>query len=349
MYLSDSEVTGLNIKKMIISDTDTRRGSDAAILGILLLTYHFVSKCLAAMYIYVCYLIVSGGFTLDRNVVVQYFKDHKDKLDLVNSTSFQMSADIIITGFSLTVTLLLARVAFKKTMWSYMKADKKRVKTGFKWLGPCFVFNMIASMIISYITNFLSTMGVSVPSADFTIKQPSVYAIILQIAYVAILAPLFEEIVYRGLIIKILSPHSKSAAILISALAFGLMHGNIPQATSAFATGLIYAAIAIKCGSIVPTVIIHSLNNLVVNSPDLASAMGIKNYSSVISLIEICIALFGFFVWFTDYKFVFKYDDTPQGEEKKVAFTKVLTNPVIIVYFCVLLFVIVSRIITANS
>ena len=119
-------------------------------------------------------------------------------------------------------------------------------------------------------------MGVDVPTADFSIHQPSVIAVVMQFSYVIVLAPLFEEVIYRGLILKVITPYSKSAAILVSALAFGLMHGNIPQAASAFCTGLIYAIIALKCGSIIPTIIIHSLNNLIVNAPELAGALWVS-------------------------------------------------------------------------
>ncbi len=324
----------------------SKRISNASVLGILLLTYYCVSRFLSEIYFYLCYFVMTGNITFKYSVLREYFTDKKE---LVSSTTFQMIADISITAACITVTLLVARLLFKQTVWSYLKTDKKGAKTGLKWLGPCFVFNMLASTVISYLTGFLSSMGVSVPSADFSIKQPSVYAVIMQFAYVAVLAPLFEEIIYRGLIIKLLAPHSKSAAVFVSALAFGLMHGNIPQAASAFATGLIYAVIALKCGSIIPTVIIHSLNNLIVNSPELLGAMGISNYHGAVSLLEICLALYGFFVWFTDYKFILHYDDTPQTDEKKLAFKKVLSNPVMITYFCVLVFVIVYRIFKANS
>ena len=345
MYLNFGRVCALEIQQTFYKNS-SKRVSSATVLGILLLIYYCTSRFLSEIYFYLCYFVMTGKITLQYSVLREYFTENKD---VVNSTVFQMTADISITLTAITVTLLVARLAFKTTVWSYLKPDKQRTKVGFKWLGPCFVFNMLASTVISFFTSFLNSVGVSVPTADFSIKQPSTFAVFMQFAYVAVLAPLFEEIVYRGLIIKLLSARSKSAAVLVSALAFGLMHGNIPQAASAFATGLIYAVIALRCGSIVPTVLIHSFNNLIVNSPELLGALGFKNYHTAISIIEICVALFGFFVWFTDYKFIFRYDDTPQTEEKKAAFKKVLTNPVLLIYFCVLVFVIFYRIFQANS
>lgn len=326
-------------------DMNKKRTRDVAVLGILLIIYHFTAKYMVNVFHYVAYAVCSGSVTFKWSDVQSYFSSRPE---LYFSTAFQMSANISVTAMTVLVTLLIAGLAFKTTVWSYFKPDRQSVKTGFKWLSPCFVFNMLASTMISIVTGFLSSMGVSVPTADFSIRQPSVFAVIMQISYIVILAPVFEEIIYRGLIIKMISPYSKSAAVLVSALAFGLMHGNIPQAASAFCTGLIYAVIALKCGSMIPTIIIHSLNNLIVNSPEISSAMGIPYNTTVLSIVEICIGLFGFFVWFTDYKFM-KYDDTPESEEKTAAVKKVMTNPMILIYFAILLIVIFSRIIQANS
>ena len=127
------------------------------------------------------------------------------------------------------------------------------------------------------------------------------------------------------------------------------MHGNIPQAASAFCTGFLYAVIALRCNSIIPTVIIHGINNLIVCSPDFAEVLGIPYNGTMISAIEICLALFGFFLWFTQYKFIAKFDDTPQSEEKKLSFKSVMSNPLLIVYFAILVFVIFWRLFEANS
>ena len=323
-----------------------KRNRDVAVLGILLLIYQFSSKLFVYTFYYAAYFVFSGTFSLSWGNVLEYFRDHKE---LANSTAFEMTANISVTAATVLLTLVIARFAFGVKLSGVLRTDKKGALTGVKWLSPCFVFNMLASTVIAFLTNMLSSVGVSVPTADFSIRNPSVIAVIMQVGYVVILAPLFEEIIYRGLIIKMVSPYSKSAAVLISALAFGLMHGNIPQAASAFCTGLIYAIIALKSGSIIPTMIIHSLNNLIVNSPDLADAIGIPYNEGVLSMLEICIGLFGFFMWFTQYKFIAKFDDTPQSEEKKFSFKSVMSNPLLLVYFAILVFVIFWRLFEANS
>ncbi|WP_028505638.1 CPBP family intramembrane glutamic endopeptidase [Ruminococcus sp. FC2018] len=322
-----------------------RMGRDCTVLGFLLLLYHFTAKLMGYAFYYASYAVMSKKFTLSWETIRQYFTDN---YETYSSTSFQMTANISVTLATILVTLLTARLAFRVNVLSLVKPSSENAKTGVKWLPPCFVFNMVSSTIIAYITSVLNRVGVSVPTSDFSIHKPSVAAVLIQILYVVILAPIFEEIIYRGLIIKMLSPHSKTAAVLVSALAFGLMHGNIPQAASAFATGLVYAIIAVKCGSIVPTVIIHGLNNLIVNSTDLLAGLGIKNMNGVISLIEICIGLAGFLIWFTGYKYM-KFETERDPAVRKASVQKVLTSPVLLIYLLLQVFYIIWGMISANS
>ncbi len=322
-----------------------RIGRDCTVLGFLLLLYHFTAKLMGYVFYYASYAVLSKKFTLSWETIKQYFSDN---YETYSSTSFQMTANISVTLATILITLLTAGLLFKVNVLSLVKPSSENAKTGVKWLPPCFVFNMVSSTIIAYVTSFLNSVGVSVPTSDFSIHKPSVAAVMIQILYVVILAPLFEEIIFRGLIIKMLSPHSKTAAVLVSALAFGLMHGNIPQAASAFATGLIYAIIALKCGSIVPTMIIHGLNNLIVNSPELLEGLGIKNMNGVISLVEICVGLAGFLIWFTSYKYMI-FETEKDTAMRKTQMQKVLTSPLLVIYLLLQVFYIVWGMISANS
>lgn len=143
-------------------------------------------------------------------------------------------------------------------------------------------------------------------------------------------------------------PIRKGAAVLFSALAFGLMHGNIPQAASAFGTGLVYAIIAAKCGSILPTVIIHCLNNLLANFSSISDAIGLEHYETFMSVAEIVIGLVGFMVLFTSLKKLI-IDDSENVLTPKECRRYVFTNPATIVYMLCLIIPIVKSLVQANS
>lgn len=87
--------------------------------------------------------------------------------------------------------------------------------------------------------------------------------------YIAIglLAPLAEELVFRGAILrKLLGVFSEKwhwAAIVISALIFGIVHMNVPQFVHATLIGLLLGWMYYRTHSILPGVMFHWINNTV--------------------------------------------------------------------------------------
>lgn len=80
--------------------------------------------------------------------------------------------------------------------------------------------------------------------------------------YSAFVAPVAEELIFRGYILRSLRPFGKRFAILASALLFALFHGNLLQAPYAFLAGLILAYVTVE-HSISWAIGIHVFNNLV--------------------------------------------------------------------------------------
>jgi membrane protease YdiL (CAAX protease family) len=80
---------------------------------------------------------------------------------------------------------------------------------------------------------------------------------------VVIIAPLIEEMVFRGFFQRILEYHFKNTriAILISALTFAVFHFNPWWALQILLIGIILGYVAWKTGSIVASFILHAINN----------------------------------------------------------------------------------------
>ncbi len=75
-------------------------------------------------------------------------------------------------------------------------------------------------------------------------------------------APIAEEILFRGLILRSMQPYGKRFAILGSAILFGLFHGNLVQSPYAFAIGLILGYVTVE-HSILWAMVLHMFNNLI--------------------------------------------------------------------------------------
>lgn len=82
--------------------------------------------------------------------------------------------------------------------------------------------------------------------------------------YAGFVAPVFEEIVYRGYMMKSFEKTGlgKGYAILISSVLFGVMHANIVQSPYAFVVGMVLGYTAIEYG-IIWAILLHFLNNFV--------------------------------------------------------------------------------------
>lgn len=89
---------------------------------------------------------------------------------------------------------------------------------------------------------------------------------ILGIFYIIVIAPIFEEILYRGIIFGGLRRKGQSFVFsaYLSALLFGLMHMNVSQGINAFVLGLLAAYVYEQTGNLKISIGLHLLNNLYV-------------------------------------------------------------------------------------
>ena len=119
----------------------------------------------------------------------------------------------------------------------------------------------------------------------------------LMVIYTVILAPLGEEMIFRGLTFgyaKKVMPIM--AANIVQAALFGIYHLNLIQGIYAFVMGLIFGYIIIKLQSIWAVVILHivvNLSGLIMNEL-LTNSTSIMTWESIVIdaiAITICILL----------------------------------------------------------
>ncbi|NNJ33090.1 CPBP family intramembrane metalloprotease [Bacteroides xylanolyticus] len=76
-----------------------------------------------------------------------------------------------------------------------------------------------------------------------------------------VMAPVCEEVLFRKLIIDRIRRYGDKAAILVSAVIFGLCHGNFYQFFYAFGIGLVFGYIYTRTGRIRYTIAFHMIIN----------------------------------------------------------------------------------------
>lgn len=112
----------------------------------------------------------------------------------------------------------------------------------------------------------------------------------LLILSVILLAPIGEELLFRGIIMNY-SKRCMTAiwAIILQAALFGLYHGNIVQIIYAFVMGIILGIVSQKLGSIVYSIILHMAVNISIFL--VPQFIYINNTATIISCIVSGIAL----------------------------------------------------------
>ncbi len=87
---------------------------------------------------------------------------------------------------------------------------------------------------------------------------------------ICVIAPICEEFIFRKFLLIPLRRLGDFPAALLSGLVFGLYHANFDQFAYAALVGIFYALIAIRRNSILPTIVLHALNNFIVTAASYA-------------------------------------------------------------------------------
>lgn len=140
---------------------------------------------------------------------------------------------------------------------------KPRVKGSWWWVLLIAILHIVVNGGISTVWyNFIRLIGYTPVVSDGEVIK-NVGEFIFALLMSAVLPAFFEEITHRGLVLHVSRGNAHKRALL-SALLFALMHQNITQTGYTFAGGLIMAYTVIYTGSIFPAMVIHFVNNALV-------------------------------------------------------------------------------------
>ena len=141
-------------------------------------------------------------------------------------------------------------------------AEALRVNTGFgkKWsvVGSCLFLGLSGQFVITVVLGMIpfpeSWIKMLEKNSDMIISSP----VLTQVVAVAIVAPLAEEIIFRGCIQRTLGEGMpKWLAIFLASLVFGLMHATPISIIYATVLGALMGWLFVAFDSIIPSVIFH--------------------------------------------------------------------------------------------
>ena len=177
-------------------------------------------------------------------------------------SSMTAGSNPVLLALSTVFSNLITLIIFLKTKWTPLTRDYLLSKP---WASLLWVALFTLGTIIPL--SFLwESLGIEMDKSTENIfeglmKEPWGYVA------VGILAPLAEEIVFRGAILRTLlgmmSKKNHWVAIMISAALFGVAHGNTAQFVNALLMGLLLGWMYYRTKSLVPGILMHWVNNTV--------------------------------------------------------------------------------------
>lgn len=164
------------------------------------------------------------------------------------------------------IAMLISFISGIILLWFMSNSFKRSIQDLKFTFKPKETIDTVAMMYflnyaIGIIGALLSKIGLPDTSPDFSLNGSVLFNTFTFIS-VVILAPIFEELIFRGMILNTLTKYNKMFAIIVTSLLFGLLHLNITQAIPAFFMSLVLCYMYVQTDSILVTILAHAGNNL---------------------------------------------------------------------------------------
>ena len=164
--------------------------------------------------------------------------------------------------------------------YEYFKTNEKlNVKDFNTYFALVFFIGNICNLLIISIFKFKGRTPL--------INEPLYIDVIMAV----FVAPILEEIVFRGVIMNNLKKYGIRVAIIINSLLFGLSHYNIEMIVPAFLTGIIFSYVAYKY-SIKYSILIHFFINAITKTSQVLAILRIDILLILVGLFSAFLIIF---------------------------------------------------------
>lgn len=168
--------------------------------------------------------------------------------------------------FAVALAYILIAIYNRQTGLTLKKQfAPSKVGVGYVVIAFCVLYtaNLLGYFVYLPIDALLGAFNLAPPTMSDSGGTTALFHI-SYIAYGVVLAPVFEELVFRGTVLMTLRRYGDRFAIVASSLLFALMHGNLPQAVQTFFIALVLGYVCVKTNSLRIPILLHALNNATV-------------------------------------------------------------------------------------
>lgn len=176
------------------------------------------------------------------------------------------AAPSIIMCFSI---FLFDKAVSRNRLGSYFNNERITAKFTIGFFGVLMLAYAAAVILQNITVSAFFSIDISPISENYLTESDfSTKYFIAEVLCGVILAPIAEELMFRGVILRRLSNISGTFAIFVSAAIFGMMHGNLLQTILGFIIGIVFGYAAVKTGSLLLPIAGHMFINACATSSE---------------------------------------------------------------------------------
>ena len=166
--------------------------------------------------------------------------------------------NLIFNMISFVISLILPTIFIK----THVRKEQKKcnLKQSIIYFIMCVPIMAVIQIILGIVFEKLGLNYDVIDKANLY-NFDTTFQKILSFIYIAVLPAIFEELYVRGAVLSFSKKYGEVFAVIASALLFAAIHMNISQAIFAFLAGVIFAILTLKTNSLVPSMLLHFLNN----------------------------------------------------------------------------------------
>lgn len=189
----------------------------------------------------------------------------------VESESLVYAITLLYSGLCLQIIpSLLAAVMLKYSLKNLCGGfnPPKNTKKALADFPALYGAGMMINITTMGVILLLWKLGIINSSSDISdmmnstgLNPPNFGSSFVLFILLTVIAPFFEEFIFRGAVLRLLQPYGNGLAIFVSAFCFGIYHGNFQQFFYAFALGICLGYIAVATKSLFCSTVLHALFN----------------------------------------------------------------------------------------
>ena len=215
-------------------------------------------------------LLISGGFVVIGEVVFPALVIPITDLLFNNlSSPLKQSLRVFIGYCSMTIgPLFIIRYQLMGLVptgidGGWLQWKIKPIKQGlFKSISGWLMIMPLVLFIGWLMNEIIGDQGGSNPLLELVLSSDEIFPLFLLLITTVVLAPVFEELVFRGILLPVLvSKVGKISGVLLSALIFALAHLSVGELPPLFVLGIGLGLMRLSSGRLFPCALMHSLWN----------------------------------------------------------------------------------------